>query len=396
MLSDLQVKIAKPTDRPYRLYDSGGLYLQIHPNGSKYWRLKYRFGNKEKLLALGVYPVVGLKLARNKTMTAKRSLDEGVDPGAQKQEQKEAARKEIENTFEVVARAWHSHHRNRWADNTANNNIHRLETDVFPVIGQLAVDKLTVQDVLLPIREVEARGANELARRTLGLCSQVFRYAIVQGIVSQNPIAHIKPIDALKPAKKGHFAAIESKELPALVKAIRDNKVRLYTTTQLALELMLLTFVRTSELIQAEWDEFDLEKKVWLIPASRMKMRRDHIVPLSIRAVEILVELKSLSGPRKFVFQHFSNPRKHMSNNTILKALERLGYKGQMTGHGFRALAMSTIKEELGYRHEVIDRQLAHAHRNKVDAAYDRAQFLTERVKMMQEWASYIYEIASS
>lgn len=393
MLSDLQVKTAKSTDKPYRLYDTGGLYLQIQPNGSKYWRLKYRFHNKEKLLSLGVYPVVGLKTARSKVLAAKQSLDAGIDPGAKKQEQKEAARKVVENTFESMARAWHAHHINRWAKNTANNNIHRLETDVFPLIGHLGVDNLSVQEVLMPIRQIEARGANELARRTMGLCSQVFRYAIVQGAIAYNPIAHIKPIDALKPAKKGHFASIESKELPALVKAIRENKVRLFTTTQLALELMLLTFVRTSELIQSEWMEFDLEKKVWLIPAERMKMRREHIVPLSDRAVEILKELKSLSGPRKYVFQHFSDPRKHMSNNTILKALERLGYKGQMTGHGFRALAMSTIKEELGYRHEVIDRQLAHAHRNKVDAAYDRAQFLPERIKMMEEWTSYISKL---
>jgi len=394
MLSNLQIKTAKPTDKPYRLYDTGGLYLQIHPNGSKYWRLKYRFSNKEKLLALGVYPIVGLKQARIKLLAAKQALDAGIDPGAHKQEQKKAAQRAVENTFELMARAWHAHHKARWADSTATNNIHRLETDIFPAIGHLAIDKLTIQDVLLPIQQIEARGANELARRTLGLCSQVFRYAIVQGVITFNPVAHIKPIDALKPAKKGHFASIESRELPSLVQAIRDNKARLFSSTKLALELMLLTFVRTSELIQAEWDEIDLAKKTWLIPASRMKMRRNHIVPLSDRAIEILTELKSLSGPRKYVFQHFSDPRKHMSNNTILKALERLGYKGQMTGHGFRSLAMSTIKENLGYRHEVVDRQLAHAHRNKVDAAYDRAQFLPERIKMMQEWADYVRNIS--
>ncbi|HEY1096887.1 MAG TPA: integrase arm-type DNA-binding domain-containing protein [Alphaproteobacteria bacterium] len=390
-LTDVACKTAKSNGKIQKLSDGKGLYLEVSPTGdNKYWRLKYRFGGKEKRLSLGVYGVVGLKAARDKVMAAKRALDTGIDPGAQKQEFKKAAEDAVLNSFEAMARAWHLQHKGRWADNTAHNNLHRLETDVFPVIGEYQIDKLTMQQILLPIRQIEARGAHELARRTLGLCSQVFRYAIVQGVIERNPLGEIKPLDILKPAKKGHFAAIESKELPGLIKAIYENKARLFMSTRLALELMMLTFVRTSELIEAKWDEFDLEAKTWLIPAERMKMRREHIVPLSDRAIAILNELKELSGNRIYVFTHVSDPRKHMSNNTILKALERLGYKGQMTGHGFRALAMSTIKEDLGYRHEVIDRQLAHAHRNKIDAAYDRAKFLPERRKMMQEWADYI------
>lgn len=390
-LSDLRCKTAKSNGKIQKLADGGGLYLEITPkNDNKYWRLKYRYGGKEKRLSLGVYGVVTMKAARDKALAAKRALDAGIDPGAQKQEFKQAARDAIENSFEAMARAWHAHHRARWAENTATNNLHRLANDVFPLIGEYQVDQLTMQQILRPIRKIEERGAHEVARRTLGLCSQVFRFAVVQGVIARNPLADLKPLDVLRPAKKGHFASIQSKQLPALIKDIRENRARLYLTTQLALELMLLTFVRTSELIQAEWEEFDLENKTWLIPAARMKMRRDHIVPLSDRSIEILLELKEITGKRQYVFPHFSNPRKHMSNNTILKALERMGYKGEMTGHGFRALAMSTIKEELNYRHEVIDRQLAHAHKSKIDAAYDRAMFLPERRKMMQEWADYI------
>ncbi len=395
-LSDVACKTAKSNGKIQKLADGNGLYLEITPSGDKkYWRFKYRFGGKEKRLSLGVYGIVGLKVARDKVLAAKRALDAGIDPGVQKQAFKQAAQNAVEHSFEAMARAWHAHHKGRWAENTAANNIHRLESDVFSLIGDKPINDMTMQQILLPIRQIEARGAHELARRTLGLCSQVFRYAIVEGVIDRNPLAEIKPLDVLKPAKKGHFAAIESKELPALVKAIYENKARLYMSTRLALELMLLTFVRTSELIEAEWEEFDLDAKSWLIPAARMKMRRDHIVPLSDRAIKILNELKELSGSRRYVFPHVSDPRKYMSNNTILAALGRLGYKGQMTGHGFRALAMSTIKEDLGYRHEVIDRQLAHAHRNKIDAAYDRAQFLPERKKMMQEWANYITRVSA-
>lgn len=393
-LNDRLCKTATPAAKNRKLADGGGLYLEVTPAGRKYWRLKYRFGGKEKRLALGVYPIVSLKDAREKTFAAKRTLDGGVDPGALKKELKQAALMPIQNTFEAVARAWHLHHKGRWAENTATNNMHRLENDVFPVIGHLAIDKLTMQQVLQPMRNIEARGASELAKRAWGLCSLIFRHAITHGIMTHNPLGQIKPIDVLKPKRQGHFASIENKHLPDFLKNLHENKARLYLGTRYAVELLLHTFVRTSELIEAEWDEFDFKTKTWLIPAERMKMREDHIVPLSTKSIEILTELKSLSGTRKYVFPHVSNPRKHMSNNTILKALERMGYKKIMTGHGFRALAMSTIKEQLGYRHEVVDRQLAHLPEGKNNRAYDRAMFLSERIEMMQKWSDYIQQIS--
>jgi integrase len=247
--------------------------------------------------------------------------------------------------------------------------------------------------MLHTLQKIEKRGAHEMSRRAMQYCSQIFRYAIVTGRAERNPTADLK--GALKPVKHGHFAALDVKDLPEFLQAIESHEVRLFIQTRLAIRLMMLTFVRTGELIKAKWDEFDLDTGEWNIPAERMKMRRPHIVPLSKQAIVVLRELQKLSGNRDYVFASAAKPRQHMSNNTILKALERIGYKGRMTGHGFRALAMSTIKENLGYRHEVVDRQLAHAHANKVDAAYDRAKFLPERRKMMQEWADYLDDVAS-
>jgi integrase len=244
------------------------------------------------------------------------------------------------------------------------------------------------------IRKIEKRGALELARRATQMCGQIFRYAIVTGRAERNPAIDLK--GALKPMRKGHYAAFDVDELPTFIRCLNLNQARLYVPTINAVKLLMLTFVRTSELIGATWDEINLETGEWIIPAERMKMRRPHIVPLAKQAVAILEEQKRLSVYGDLVFPNQVTPRKHMSNCTILGAIKRLGYKGQMTGHGFRALAMSSVKEKLGYRHEVVDRQLAHAPRSKVDAAYDRAKFLSDRRVMMQEWADYLDKIADS
>lgn len=392
-LTDTACKNAKPRAKSYKMADGNGMYLEVMPNGSRYWRLKYRVGGKEKRLALGVYPEVTLAEARDKRADARKLLASGIDPSAAKTEHKYLTAQNTANTFEAVSREWHEHNLEKWTPDYATEILHRLEMDIFGVIGKRPIADISPLLMLETLRKIEKRGAHEMSRRAMQYCGQIFRYAIVTGRAERNPTADLK--GALKPVKHGHFAALEAKDLPEFMQALESNEARLYIQTRLAIRLMMLTFVRTGELIKAKWNEFNLDSGEWFIPAERMKMRRPHIVPLSKQALALLSEIQKLSGNQDYIFASISKPRQHMSNNTILKALERLGYKGRMTGHGFRALAMSTIKENLGYRHEVVDRQLAHAQRNKVDAAYDRAQFLPERRKMMQEWADYLDRIAT-
>ena len=387
-LTDKACKAAAPAGKPYKISDAHGLFLQVHPNGSKYWRYKYRYMGKEKLLSFGVYPEVSLREARDKRDEARKCLREGANPSDIKKEQRRILEAKNENSFEKIAREWHSTNLDRWSPAYGKTILHRLETDIFPAMGNAPISGIGAPDLLKTIREIENRGAREMAHRSIQVCGQIFRYAIVTGRADRNPAADLR--GALKPVKKGHYAALDSAHLPAFIKALENNDARLYIQTRLSIKLLMLTFVRTGEMIGATWDEFNFDTKEWIIPASRMKMKREHIVPLSTQVIHLLEELKDLAGNRPYILPSQINPRKHMSNNTILKALERMGYKGQMTGHGFRALAMSTIKEKLGYRHEVVDRQLAHAPSSKIEAAYDRAKFLDDRKIMMQEWADFI------
>ncbi len=387
-LTDLKCKTAKGADKAYKLADAHGLYLQVMPNGARYWRMSYRFLGKQKTLALGVYPEVSLAQAREKREAARNLLADNIDPGEARKAEKRKRIAAAECTFERVARDWHDRHKARWSDGHARTILYRLEQDIFPVIGHRPIGEIKTPEVMEALRSIEDRGAHEMARRARQVCDQVFRHACITGLAENNPASNLR--GALKPFRKGHFAAIDSAELPTFMRILERNELRLFPHTRLAMKLLLLTFVRTSELIQATWDEFDLEDRTWLIPTERMKMRRPHLVPLSDQALAILRELKELSGGRLYVFPSQIKPKGHMSNNTILKVIEKMGYRGRMTGHGVRALAMSTIKEKLGYRHEVVDRQLAHAPRNAVDAAYDRAQFLDDRRKMMQDWADYL------
>ncbi len=390
-LTDTACKRAKPVDRARRLFDAHGLYLEVSPSGGKYWRLKYRFNEKEKRLALGIYPEVSLLQARKLRESARDLLRAGTDPGIAKQEQKEQAKLNSAQTFEAIAREWHEQKKDGWEPGTAKDKLHRLEKDVFPHMGSKPIASITPPQVLMVLRKTESRGALELTRRLKQTIGQVFRYAVATGYAERDPTPDLR--DALKPQRHGHFAAIDVKELPAFLLALEHNEARLYMQTRLALRLMMLTFVRTSELIEAEWTEFDLDAALWEIPKERMKMRRPHLVPLARQAVQALRQLKTLNRNSRYLFRNQREPRKPMSNGAILMALRRLGYQGKMTGHGFRALAMSTIKEKLRYRHEVIDMQLAHAKGNKVDAAYDRAQFIEERVRMMQRWADYLDQV---
>ncbi len=393
-LTDIKCKNAKPAAKPRKLSDGAGMYLEIMPNGSKYWRLKYRINGTEKRLALGVYPEITLSEAREKRDQARRLLRDAIDPSHAKQDEKRLAKLSAGNSFEKLTREWHERNKGRWSPAYAKNVLDRMEADIFPVIGNRPVAAISAPQVLEAIRKIETRGAHEIARRTMQCCGQVFRYAVATGKASSDPTRDLK--GALTRFEKGHYAALETKDLPEFLKAIDRNEARLYPQTLRALRLLMLTFVRTGELINATWDEFDLKGATWTIPAKRMKMRRDHIVPLSKQAVAILKEQQELTGEWQWVFPNLVRPKKPMSNNTILMALKRMGYAGRMTGHGFRALAMTALKEELGYRHETVDRQLAHAPRNQVDKAYDRATFIKERTKMMGEWANYLDALASS
>lgn len=391
-LTKLQCENAKSDGKDRKLSDGKGLYLQVTANGAKYWRYKYRYLNKQKLLALGVYPEVSLAEAREKHRLAHKQVADGIDPSAFKQAEKKSKLSRANNTFESIGREWYEHKKGIWSENHADTVIRRLEQDVFPIIGKIPITEVSSAMLLNDvIRAIEKRAAHEMARRALQMCSQIFRYAIIIEKVKIDPTLALK--GSLKPYKKGHYPAMDISELPEFLRRLYSNEARLFATTQLAIEMLMHTFVRTSELIQVKWTEFDFKEEVWIIPAARMKKEKDHIIPLSKQVIAILEKLKRLNGRWEYVFASHRTPRNHMSNNTILVALGRMGYKGVHSGHGFRALAMSSIKEKLGYRHEVPDRQLAHVHKNTTDAAYDRAKFLDERVEMMQEWSDYLDSI---
>lgn len=394
-LTDTACRNAKAKDKPYKKADGGGLYLYVKPDGAKYWRLKYYFVGKEKLLALGIYPIVSLQEAREKRDNAKRLLDAGQDPNRVKKDKKRQTLEKHKNTFQAVAREWYENQLGRWSTSHALNVMRRLEIDLFPYVGQCPISDIDPPELLDVLRKIEKRGAFDVTAKVKQISGQIFRYGIATGRCKRDPSSDLR--GALKVGKVNHFSCLDIKEIPEFLQTLERNQARLFPRTQRAIKILMLTFVRTSELINATWDEFDLENGQWEIPGWRMKMRNPHIVPLSRQVIDLLKEQKEETGHlnTNWVFPSQVRPKEPMSNNTILFAIGRMGYKGRMTGHGFRALAMSNIKEKLGYRHEVVDRQLAHAQRNKVDRAYDRAQFLDERRKMMQEWADYLDMIAN-
>lgn len=399
-LTDASCKNAKPKEKQYKLADGNGLYLLVTPNGGRYWRMKYRVDGKEKLLSFGVYPEVSLLEARGEREKARKLLRADTDPSLAKREVKRLSILNNQNNFEAVAREWHENKLESWTEQYGINVLRRLEMDIFPILGKRPIADIEPPEMLDAIRQIERRGALDVSKRIAQVCGQIFRYGIATGRVKRNPIPDIK--DAFRPTIKGHFAAIGSDGIPDFMLALESNDARLFPITRIAIRLMLLTFVRTSNLINARWEDFDLDKAIWIIPAAHMKQRKaaklnsknSHTVPLCKQAVALLNELRAYS-PDDLLFPGRADHKRPMSNNTILAALKRMGYKGEMTGHGFRALAMSTLKERLGYRHEVVDRQLAHAHKSAVDAAYDRAKFLDERKTMMQAWADYL-DVAAS
>ena len=389
-LTDTEIKKLKAGSKPYQRSDGDGLYLWVTVKGGKSWRWNYRFDNKEKTITYGLYPDVPLALARERHYEARKLRAAGIDPMALRSEEKLAKKVGMENSFESIARKWLAHWRADKSPRHVDSTVRRLEADIFPAIGARPIASIEVMELVRVARNIESRGAGEAAARALGVAGQIFRFAAANGYAQRNPASEIRPSDVLKPVKTVNYARIDEKELPELL-----TKIEVYQgthITRLAMKLMVLTFVRTGELIGAKWSEFDLDSARWNISAERMKMRTPHIVPLSTQALEVLKLLQVLSGNSEWLCPGAYRSKKPMSNNTILKALERMGFKGRMTGHGFRGLA-STILHEQGVNHDHIELQLAHSPRNEVSAAYNHALYLEPRAKMMQDWANYLEQI---
>jgi integrase len=393
-LTDARCKTAKcPADKARaRLADAGGLYLEVVPAGGRYWRWKYRFLGREKRLSIGTYPAVSLAEARRARDDARDLLKAGTDPVQAKKDHKRAQHVKYETNFEAVARDWFAHWKGSRSSRHADYVLRRLEADVFPQVGRKPIADVTVNDLIRLCRLIEQRGALDISKRAWQTCGQVFEYACtLEGkdgpVLTRNPAKDVRPGAALKPREKTNYARLEVKDVPELLRKINAYQGSAYT--RLAMQLMALTFVRTSELIEAKWGEFDVDAAEWRIPAERMKMRTPHIVPLSKQAVEIVQCLQELRNLSDFVFPGERDHDKPMSNNTILGALYRMGYRGRMTGHGFRGIA-STVLHEHGFDHAHIELQLAHQERNDVSAAYNFATYLAPRRKMMQWWADHL------
>ncbi len=395
-LTDIKCKTGKPKDKPYKMFDGGGLYLEVLPTAKKLWRLKYYYLKKEKRISLGPYPLVTLAEARNAREDAKKLLLKDIDPSAARKDKKRLTSRNAENTFKAVALEWHGQNKDRWSKNYAYKVLRGLELNVFPFIGHRPISQITPPELLSEcLRRPEQRGSLDIAARTRQICGQVFRYGIQTGRCEWNAAENLK--GALKTKKTEHFRTINSKEIPAFLKALERNEARLFERTRRAVQLSLLTFCRPKEIRMARWEDIDFEEKIWLIPAHIMKMGKEHFVPLSRQAIAVLkeqeTEVEMLNTP--WVFPSQVRPREPMSDGTVNKAIKRLGYGKDMVAHGFRALARTTIREQLKYHSEIIEKQLAHKSPGPLGEAYDRTQFIDERTVMMQEWADYLDALAS-
>lgn len=386
-LTDTKIRTFKIPDKPTKLADGGGLFLYVTPAGKKYWRMNYYIDRKAKALSFGEYPGITLQRAREKRMEARRLLDEGIDPGALKKAAKEAERAEITEAFRNVAKEWHETRTGDFTEKHRGTVMFRLEKYVFPILGDKHINRIEPQDVLALVRPIDQQGHNETARRLLQIIAQVYRYALIIGRAERNPANDLS--GALRPRRVTHRAAVtEPKKVGQLLRNI-DNYEG-YFPIICSLRLAPLVFVRPTELRAAVWSEFNLEEREWRIPAARTKMKQMHIVPLSTQAMQILEELHPYSGTSKYLFPSIRSDVKPISNVTMLDALRRMGYaQDEMCTHGFRSIA-STLLNELGYNRDWIERQLAHGERNDVRAAYNYAEYLPQRRKMMQEWADYL------
>ncbi|MCU1801385.1 tyrosine-type recombinase/integrase [Pectobacterium parvum] len=384
-LNARQIETAKPQDKEYKLTDGAGLYLLIKPNGAKYWRLKYRVAGKEKKLSIGVYPDISLAEARLKREEARKIVASGGDPSEQKQVERQAKKTNIDNTFKAIALEWHEYKRPNWSKGYAEDLMEAFENDIFPDIGKRPVAEVKPLEMLTTLRKLEKRGVLDKLRKIRQACNQVFRYAIVTGRAENNPASELA--SALPPPKATHYPHLLPDELPDFLRALSTYSGS--RVTQLATRILMLTGVRTIELRQAEWKEFDFEKQLWEVPKERMKMRRPHLVPLSDQVIDALQQLYAVTGRYNLVFPGRNDITKPMSEASINQVLKRIGYHGKATGHGFRH-TMSTILHEQGYNTAWIELQLAHVDKNTIRGTYNHAQYLEQRRGMLQWYGDFV------
>ncbi len=382
MLSDAQVRKIKPLEKKKRYADEKGLYLEVTPSGGRFWRLKYRFNGRESTLTIGSYPEISLAQARRARDEARIQLYNNIDPNALKMQRLQQTDESI--LFKSLAMEWMADRKAVIKETTYLRDLSVFEKDLFPALGDMPIDQIKGKDVLICAKKIEARGALEMAKRSIPLTGRIFRFAIRKGIIENDPTPHLQ--EALKPRKVKHMARLDISEFPPFLE--RMDRYHGSPMIKTAIQLMTLTFVRTAELRMMEWDEIDFETKLWRIPADKMKMAQPHIVPLSKQAIELIEGLRPLTGNKQYVFYNHSTA-KPMSSNALLCVIRTMGYNGKMTGHGFRGLASTTLHEQ-GYMHDAIEIQLAHRVGNAVSQAYNHAQHLDYRVKMMQEWSDFI------
>ena len=389
-LTDTQLRKAKPGEKPVRLSDGGGLSLEVTSSGGKWWRFRYRFDGKEKLLSMGTYPEIGLKEARDKREAARKLIAGGTDPGAMRKAEKAARKAAALNSVEAVSRAWLKHRASAWKPGTYAAIEASLVNDVFSELGSKPIGDIQPSDIRGVVKGIEARGAGETAGRVFQRLRAIYRYAVSHDLVKVDPTYPLKPAEIFKPRKVSHRAALTEREVPGFL-----HRLAAYEgdpSTCFALELLMLTAVRPGELRGARWSEIDLKRALWRIPADRMKMATEHVVPLARQAVQVLQKMQQLSGDNELVFPSPFYPGKPLSDGTLNSALARMGFKGIATAHGFRTL-FSTCANEAGWKDDLIEKQLAHEERDEVRAAYNRALYLEERGRLMQWWGDRIDEL---
>jgi hypothetical protein len=390
-LTNIQIKNAKPKDTMYRLGDGDNLLLEIHPNGKKHWRVNYVYNKKRRQVALGPYPLVSLAEARELKIEKQKLLLKGVDPVEERRQQKIEHEINHVNTLEAIAREWHEHQRHAWKERHAKRILERLEVTVFPFVGSRPIKAISPQEILSVLRKIEGRGSYDMAHRVMQFCSNIYRYAVATGRAERDITVDLR--GALKPAKTENLARLSEAQLPGFLQKLEiyDTEYNGHIITKLGFKILFLTFVRSAELREATWSEIDFDKQEWRIPAERMKMKEQHIVPLSTQAIAVFKQIKEITDNLygDYILPSRQTPRKTMSENTFLKVIDILGYKGKATAHGCRGTA-STILNENGFRADVIERQLAHCERDQIRAAYNHAQYLPERKQMMQWWGDYL------
>lgn len=388
-LTDTAIRQAKPREKPYKLGDSLGLYLEVSPSGSKLWRLKYRLAGKEKRYAIGTYPTVSLLEARSRRDETRKLIANGIDPVQARREEDRQRTQAAGNTFEALANEWMAYNAPRWAKTTAYKAALYLKKDLIPGIGRRPMAEITRPELVELLRRIESRETFDVAKKCRQWLGQIFRFALAKGVLQYNPATDLDVVAAPSP-KVQHHPFLPPVELPALLQALAGYKGNILTKH--AIRLLMLTVVRPGELRAAPWSEFDLDRALWTIPAERMKMRRPHLVPLPKQAVALLRELQAVTGKLDLVFAGRNDPKRPMSENTINKCLADLGYKGRQTGHGFRHL-LSTELNGRGYNKDWIERQLAHGDSDEIRATYNHANYLDQRRDMMQWWADHLEQL---